>query len=391
MADYTKSTNFATKDALLTGDPLKVVKGTELDDEFNAIENAIETKANIASPTLTGIPRAPTAAAGTATTQIATTAFVDDAVDTAVTTALSNITLSDWTIVDDGTCNLDFKHNGQTKFTMTCEGEFIATNELTAFGGTTCELSWSDLAGPCDAGQAEFTTPGSYTWTAPAGVTLVSVVAVGSGDGTASDSYFINTSTVCGRGSDGFTGGTYVGDGGGNGGNGSNTIDCSSWSYGDCGGAGGYSGNGGSAPANACSDSVGNPGSGGGGGSGGRSYNDYLSTGGGGVGIYGEGTSGAGGPAGQGGYGGSGGGDGASCYSTGCAGAFFGGDFGGGGATFGSGTSGGGTGGGGLGWKNNISVTPGTSYDVVVGANNGAVRIIWGTGRAFPSTLTADI
>jgi len=31
------------------------------------------------------------------------------------------------------------------------------------------------------SGQAEFTTPGTYSWTAPAGVTSVSVVAIGPG------------------------------------------------------------------------------------------------------------------------------------------------------------------------------------------------------------------
>ena len=38
----------------------------------------------IVSPAMTGTPTAPTAAAGTDTTQIATTAFVKNAVDTAV-------------------------------------------------------------------------------------------------------------------------------------------------------------------------------------------------------------------------------------------------------------------------------------------------------------------
>lgn len=41
-----------------------------------AIDNVIGSKANLASPTFTGTPKAPTAAAGTDTTQIATTAFV---------------------------------------------------------------------------------------------------------------------------------------------------------------------------------------------------------------------------------------------------------------------------------------------------------------------------
>jgi len=76
MANYTKATDFAAKDALTTGDPAKIVKGNEIDAEFNAIATAINSKANTASPTFTGIPAAPTAAAGTNTTQLATTAYV---------------------------------------------------------------------------------------------------------------------------------------------------------------------------------------------------------------------------------------------------------------------------------------------------------------------------
>ena len=76
MTDYTKSTNFTSKDSLSTGNPLKIIKGTEFDTEFNAISTAIATKADIASPTFTGTPAAPTASAGTSSTQIATTAFM---------------------------------------------------------------------------------------------------------------------------------------------------------------------------------------------------------------------------------------------------------------------------------------------------------------------------
>jgi hypothetical protein len=76
MSNYTKLTNFASKDSLASGNPLKVIKGTEIDDEFEAIETAVGTKADLASPTFTGIPTAPTASAGTSSTQIATTAFV---------------------------------------------------------------------------------------------------------------------------------------------------------------------------------------------------------------------------------------------------------------------------------------------------------------------------
>ena len=48
------------------------------------ITTALGSKANLASPTFTGTPLAPTAAVGTDTTQIATTAFVIDQIDASV-------------------------------------------------------------------------------------------------------------------------------------------------------------------------------------------------------------------------------------------------------------------------------------------------------------------
>ena len=44
MANYTKTTNFAAKDALASGNASKVVKGTEIDTEFTNIQTAIATK-----------------------------------------------------------------------------------------------------------------------------------------------------------------------------------------------------------------------------------------------------------------------------------------------------------------------------------------------------------
>lgn len=52
MTDYVKSTNFASKDSLASGNPLKIVKGTEIDTEFNNIATAVATKADLNSPTL---------------------------------------------------------------------------------------------------------------------------------------------------------------------------------------------------------------------------------------------------------------------------------------------------------------------------------------------------
>ena len=54
MSNYTKTTNFATKDSLASGNPNKIVKGTEINSEFDNIATAVATKANTASPSLTG-------------------------------------------------------------------------------------------------------------------------------------------------------------------------------------------------------------------------------------------------------------------------------------------------------------------------------------------------
>ena len=44
MSDYTKTTDFTAKDALSTGDPLKLIKGSYFDTEFDAIVTAIASK-----------------------------------------------------------------------------------------------------------------------------------------------------------------------------------------------------------------------------------------------------------------------------------------------------------------------------------------------------------
>lgn len=76
MSNYSKTTDFAAKDALTTGNANKIVKGTEIDDEFDAIQTAVNSKADTNNSALTGTPTAPTADAATNNTQIATTAFV---------------------------------------------------------------------------------------------------------------------------------------------------------------------------------------------------------------------------------------------------------------------------------------------------------------------------
>jgi len=313
-----------------------------------------------------------------------------------------------------------------TNYTFTVR----ATNAI----GNSAESSASNqvtTAAP-PVGQQAFTTAGSFSWVAPADVSSVAIVAVGrggTGGGTAlanccngyggggggggglgyknnravtpgnsytvvvggTDSYFCSPSVVKGGGggngsvstcapntaSSGIAG-TYTGDGGGNGGlggvNGSTQGGAPANNGGAGAGAAGYAGNGGNGGRAARGGGI-TAGAGGGGGGGGT--NNNRGSGGGGVGILGQGGNGAAGtnyifpetcasqpvPA-TGGGGGSGGvsGQGALCCSTNA----FGGVYGGGG--------------GGSNW-NIYSGGPG---------GVGAVRIIWGPSRSFPSTGTGN-
>ena len=62
---------------------------TDLQSELDgkADTSALSAKADLAGPTFTGVPAAPTAAGGTSTTQIATTAFVQAAISALVDAA----------------------------------------------------------------------------------------------------------------------------------------------------------------------------------------------------------------------------------------------------------------------------------------------------------------
>ena len=259
-------------------------------------------------------------------------------------------------------------------------------------------------------GQQSFTTSGTFT--VPANVTQVSAVVVGGGGGgagsdgdrnegntgggggglaygtfavTAGESLTVtigNAGAAGGEGDDGGSGGpTTIArgatvllsggggqggqersttsraggasggterDGGGTGGSSGSATDDNSGSGG--GGAAGYSGNGGAGGTNGGSGSAGS----GGGGAGGNSATTGTADGGGGVGILGEGSNGAAS---------GGGGSGGAAHSG-----FNGGNYGGGGGARDDDNAGGGGAGG-----------------------AGAARIIWGTGRSYPSTLTEDL
>jgi hypothetical protein len=349
---------------------------------------------------------------------------------------------------------------------------YTFTVTATSIIGTSSPSAASNSVTLYGPGQAEYTTPGTYYWTAPLNVTSVCVVTVGGGGGAGSNfyyivpggggglgwknnipvtpgqtylvqvgygakdpafsngsdpqayiggsSYFISTTTVLGEGGFGGSygpggsgsGGSYVGDGGGNGGAGGVTYAFDAAGGAGGGGAGGYSGTGGTGGSAGTSRvssytlaSAGTAGSGGGGGGGGggtvtdnQYFSSSIGSGGGGVGIYGQGSNGyggqqtvaiyeyippeSGGPiyvfngvsqTQTGGGGGSSGGNGSSSASSPLSGPVVG--------SVGGGLYGGGGGGRGYGYSSTFSGQGG----------GGAVRIIWGDGRAFPSTNTGNV
>jgi hypothetical protein len=99
----------------------------------------VSTKANIASPTFTGTPAAPTASAGTNTTQIATTAFVTAAIDpdTAKTdvaqtfTAAQRATIT--TLTSGATVTPDFA--ASNNYTLTLDQNLTIANPTNLTAG----------------------------------------------------------------------------------------------------------------------------------------------------------------------------------------------------------------------------------------------------------------
>lgn len=89
MSDYTPITNFRRKDSLPTGTADKLVTGSELQDEFDAIATAISTKANTADipsdPVQTDVATSFTAGFGT------TASPVSASTSASIDAALSNI------------------------------------------------------------------------------------------------------------------------------------------------------------------------------------------------------------------------------------------------------------------------------------------------------------
>tara|TARA_R110000803_G_scaffold1228_5_gene4010 strand:+ start:2839 stop:5031 length:2193 start_codon:yes stop_codon:yes gene_type:complete len=97
MTDYTKTTNFTAKDSLPSGNANKKINGALFDTEYDALATAVSSKANTASPTLTGTVTAPilsvttslSLASGATVTGINDTDAMSDASATTIATSES--------------------------------------------------------------------------------------------------------------------------------------------------------------------------------------------------------------------------------------------------------------------------------------------------------------
>jgi hypothetical protein len=78
MSNYTIAVAWSGKDALSDSDAAKVISGADFNTEFTAVQTAVNTKAEINGAAAESFS-ATTATAGTNTTQVATTAFVQSA------------------------------------------------------------------------------------------------------------------------------------------------------------------------------------------------------------------------------------------------------------------------------------------------------------------------
>ena len=185
MSNYTQTTNFATKDALASGNPLKVVKGTEINVEFANIATAVATKADLVGATFTGTVTIPTlAVSGVAT-------LTSQPILSSLTASKPVFTDASKGLVSTGTLGADQGGTGvanNAAMTVTGSGNFAYTRTLTGTTNVTLPTTGTlaTLAGTETFTNKTLTSP--VIGGTPTGVgVLTSGTAVPSTSGTSID------------------------------------------------------------------------------------------------------------------------------------------------------------------------------------------------------------
>jgi hypothetical protein len=378
----------------------RALSAEEIKQNYNAFKGRYATYISEEEPTIT-VSVSPSSVQEDGTTNLVYT-FTSDRIVT------NNVTVN-YTISGTATSGVDYTSisgsviitTGTSTATVTVDPTLDSTIESDETVILTISSGAYTIGSPSSAtgtilnddfvpSQVQYTSTGTYSWTCPSGVYSVSAAVVGGGGGGSSStysgssgtsSYFISQSVLCAGGGD--TGGVLIYPFPGSGGAGGGVV----------AGDGGIGGGDGSSPSDPNAVAASRQGAGGG--RAGALLSANLGT----NGLTrssGNGFEGSGAkidenvtvPSG---------------YPSG--GLYYG--FGGY-ANRGAGAGGGGA----VAWKNNIPVVPGQSYTLVVGSQGGggqippappisyeaagsggggAVRIMWGTGRSYPSTNITNI
>ena len=155
MSTYTKTTNFTAKDNLTSGDPAKVIKGSEFDTEFNALETAVNSKADKNNGTHTG------------TTTIATADIDNLQIDSvAVTATAAEINTLDGITASTAELNITDGLTATTAELNTLDGITSTTAELNLLDGVTATTAELNILDGVTSTTAEINKLDGFTGTA---------------------------------------------------------------------------------------------------------------------------------------------------------------------------------------------------------------------------------
>jgi hypothetical protein len=155
MSTYTKTTNFTAKDNLTSGDPAKVIKGSEFDTEFNALETAVNSKSDKNNGTHTG------------TTTIATADIDNLQIDSvAVTATAAEINTLDGITASTAELNITDGLTATTAELNTLDGITSTTAELNLLDGVTATTAELNILDGVTSTTAEINKLDGFTGTA---------------------------------------------------------------------------------------------------------------------------------------------------------------------------------------------------------------------------------